>query len=405
MLLLDFLNFVAGYREVTCPSADALTVVNALRAGELDYWSLKRKPDGELSFCLLNREYRRLREALAPYGVGLHVKRERGLPQLLRRYRKRLGIPVGIFLFLLLSRLSTLYIWEVTVSGNKTLTDAEVIEALEELGVSVGTYIPSVDFYGLCHEFILQNEEVCWISVNMAGTTARVELIERYPKGELEEDGNGTPTNLVASRDGVVERFETASGQTLIQPGEEVKQGQLLISGVTEVGQEGGFALVRSRGRVFARTERSFSVTVPEKTVKKTFYQAKEVSKSLKFFGKTIKLKENSSILPPGCDIIEDRRRLVLFEGNPWGGGIPLPLYLITGYYEEYREREVTLSQEEALTVARLEMAELVEKELSGADILSREESVTVAENGDVTLTLAVVCVENIAEEIPIGIA
>lgn len=91
-----------------------------------------------------------------------------------------------------------MYIWEVSVSGNEKISDAEVIDSLEALGCSIGTYIPSVDFYNICHEFILANEDVSWISVNMVGTTAKVEIIERRAKESIEDDGNGTPTNIIA---------------------------------------------------------------------------------------------------------------------------------------------------------------------------------------------------------------
>ena len=47
-------------------------------------------------------------------------------------------------------------------------------EALAQLGCGIGTYIPSVDFYGICQRFLLENERVSWISVNMVGTTAEV---------------------------------------------------------------------------------------------------------------------------------------------------------------------------------------------------------------------------------------
>ena len=101
----------------------------------------------------------------------------------------------------------------------------------------------------------------------------------------------------------------------VVKAGQTVTEGQLLVSGVVDVGrnEDGRFVLVRSRAKVFAKTNRTLEVVVPYETVKRTVVGREIIKKSLKFFGKTIKLTENSSILPEGCDIIEENRRIVLF--------------------------------------------------------------------------------------------
>jgi similar to stage IV sporulation protein len=235
MLLFDALNFLAGYRELSCSAEDAVGVMNLLHNGDFDYWDAKRIKDGDLTFCLLEKEYRRFVKESDE--VSHHTVRRKGLPVLLSRYRRRVGLLIGLLVFVFLTSLSTRYVWEVTVSGNETLTDAEVMACLEDLGCGVGTYIPSVDFYEICHRFLLEKEEVSWISVNMVGTTARVELIESETKGNVENGGNGTPSNLIAERDGVVVRTETASGKLSVKAGDAVKKGQLL-------GQVGDTALM-----------------------------------------------------------------------------------------------------------------------------------------------------------------
>ncbi len=411
MLLFRILNYLSGYRELSCSPERVRIVINRIASNQLDYWGMRREKGGELRFSMLNREYRRFR-SLAEEGEGelLRVEREAGLPRLIRRYRKRLGIPIGLLLFLMLAKLSTMYVWEVTVSGNDRISDGEVIESLGELGCSVGSYIPSIDFYSICHEFILSNDEVSWISVNMIGTTAQVEIIERRGKDGMEEEGNGTPTNLIAAREGVVVRVETASGETLVSAGETVGKGQLLINGVVGVGpeEEGRFVLVRSRGKVYAETERTLQIAVPLKSVKKTYSGRDERYKYVKFFGKIIKLKENSSILPEGCDIIEDKKRLILFEGDRITGGIALPVSVITGYCERYDETEVTLTPEEALAEAQLRMAQLFAEQLPDAEVLTRRVSSRIREGEDgrvLLLEWQLRCIENIAEEVPIGIS
>ena len=132
------------------------------------------------------------------------------------------------------------------------------------------------------------------------------------------------------------------------------------------------------------------------------------VKKSLKFFGKSIKLKENSSILPDGCDIIVENRRIVLFEGDTMTGGISLPISVITEYRETVTEERITLTEEEALRTAGIEMAALFSKELPDAEILSRTvrtEVRTLEEGEALALIWEMTCIEDIAVESPIGVS
>lgn len=404
-MLLNLLNYLMGYRLVFCPAKDALRCLNGMKSEEIELWGLTKEEEG-ISFAILDREYRRLSKLLAE-DTPTTVKRY-GLPYLLYRYRKRVGIVIGLLLTLLLTKLSTLYVWEVTVSGNETLSDAEVIEALEELGCGVGSYIPGVDFYELCHLFLLENDSVAWISVNMVGTTAEIRLIERSGKEGL-QDNNGTPSNLIARFDGVIVRTEVTSGELTVLPEETVKQGQMLVSGVLGIGQgedPSRFLLTRSRGRVYAKVDRVFEVVVPLTSVKETVGGRVVVKKTLKFFGKSLKLQENSSILPEDCDIITERKRIVLFEDSDLIGGVPLPVTLITEYYEAVTREEVTRTEEEALAVAEEEMASLIASELGDAELLSREVTTELrdTEAGQaLTLIWKIVCIQDIAEEVPLG--
>ena len=410
MLIFRLINFLAGYKRVSCSPEKATEVINLIVANDIDYWEMKRKKDGVLTFSILNSEYKKLKGLMGEEYNFLKTEKNCGFPDILYRYRKRIGIPIGIVMFIVLTRLSTMYVWDVTVSGNDRISDAEIIDSLESLGCSIGTYIPSVDFYNICHEFIIENENISWISVNMVGTTARVDVIERKAKENIDNDGNGTPTNLIAERDGVIVRVETSRGKTVAKPGVAVKKGELLVSGVVDVGHndDGRFVLVRSRGRVFAHTERTLEVTVPLKSIKKSFEGREKAYEYIKFFGKLIKLKENSSILDEVCDIIENKERVILFEGGKLSGGIALPISYITGYKEQYLETEVTLTPDEALAIARIKMSELYSKELSDAELLLKTEKyelLSVDGEESIVLVWSVSCIENIAEEVPIGIS
>ena len=304
----------------------------------------------------------------------------------------------------MLTKISTEYVWDITVDGNESISDSEVINTLDELGFSVGSHIRDIDFYDICHQFVLENDKVAWISVNMEGTSARVKLIERDAKGEYGD--NGTPSNIVASSDGIIVRTETIDGELCVKAGDPVTEGQLLISGVVEIGQgidTGKFILTRAKGSIYALTKRSFTVSVPLSGVKNTVKDKILAKKTLIFFGKSIKLKENSSILGKECDIIKESERVVLFEDLNEGWHIPLPVTVVTEYALITEETEYSYTEEEALKIAEKEMSLLYASAMDKAELMSKSVE-SVLEGGVLKLTWEVECVIDIGREVPIGL-
>lgn len=328
-----------------------------------------------------------------------------GLPGLLIKYRRRPGIVLGAMLFLLLLKTSELFVWEVTVSGNECIGDAEIVAALEERGFGIGTYIPAVDFHKLCNSVLIGNDGISWISVNLSGTTAQVQVIEKMTP-DTKNKNNGSPCNIVASRGGYILRTQAREGHLEVRPGETVKKGQLLISGVNEYGRTElkEFRFVHADGSIFAETFREFRVDVSLDIVEKTEIQREILSKSIKFFSKTVKIYEKGGILSPEYDKIRSVERITLFEDIDWLPTVRLPIFIIEEQLVKYGQTKRTLTENEARAAALRELSDIVEAQLPEAEILER--SVTFeTENGVLLLSAELRCVEDIAKEQLIGLS
>ena len=178
----------------------------------------------------------------------------------------------------------------------------EVIRNLEELGFGVGSFIPSTNVPALSNSYLLRYGGVSYISVNVIGNCAEVTVIQ---KSEVpEEDSIQSPSSIVASRDGFIQRIELFSGQTVKKAGQAVQKGDVIVSGLVNDERDGTYKLVRSRAKVFAETNRSFTVSVPLSRTQHATSERKTVQKSLCFFGKEIKISKNSCVLDDKYDII-----------------------------------------------------------------------------------------------------
>ncbi len=406
-MLIRLLNFICGYRLVSCNSSAVRASLNLFMQNELDYWKPRLRDDGSFCFFVLNREWNRFSGCIGEYSGLFKTERLFGLPNILSLYKKRIGVPIGLLTSVLFIYLSTLYTWDITVSGNEYISDEEIISAVASLGFGVGSRISEVDFEELCHEFILQSDEISWVSINMVGTTAEVRVREKEKKSLPRE--NGSPSNLVAKSDGIIIRTETECGDTVVKGGQPVKKGELLISGVVQTDREdeSKFILVRSKARVYAETYRTFTVRQPLKGSEDVYVGRKNLKKTINFFGNNIKLKENSSISESECDIIKDNIRIVLFEDSSLFSGIPLPIWISSEYTEIYDKIPYEISEDEAYLRASRELSKLFQRELGEAEVLTRAEHISFEDTDGarvLCLTWQVKCIEDITEEVPIGI-
>ena len=105
-------------------------------------------------------------------------------------------------------------------------------QQMEESGLFVGGWIPALDTDRVEQTLLTDAKGIAWVSVNLKGTVAYVQL--RPLLSPKETDASGQPANLVAAEDGVIESVRLMSGDVKVKPGDIVRKGQLLIGGVRE---------------------------------------------------------------------------------------------------------------------------------------------------------------------------
>ena len=203
-------------------------------------------------------DYPRVREAAEKAGMALTVERHVGLPHLLFRYRARAGVPIGLLLAALIVWYLSGALWQITVTGNEALSDVEILDVMEELGVCRGARIRDVNVKDAAQRAQNLLPSLSWIAVNLKGCKAEVEVRE-IVTGE-EPPGEGAFANIVAARDGVIVRADVLSGDGKLKVGDAVVKGDVLVSGVVEM-KNGFYRLTEARAIIEALTVTELSVS------------------------------------------------------------------------------------------------------------------------------------------------
>ena len=103
---------------------------------------------------------------------------------------------------------------------------------MDEIGIRPGVRTSGLDAELLEQAAMVKLKDVSWMAINFQGSVVNVELKERDAPPEaipMEE-----PCNLKSSYPGQIVRLEVISGVTVVEEGDAVTQGQLLVSGVFE---------------------------------------------------------------------------------------------------------------------------------------------------------------------------
>ena len=113
--------------------------------------------------------------------------------------------------------------------GADNLSETKVRECLAENGISVGIYKGDIDVDKIERDTLMQLDDIRWLSVNLLGCTADIEVSEKAKKPDIM---SLQPCNIKAREDGVITSVKARGGFAEVKEGSGVVKGDLLVSGV-----------------------------------------------------------------------------------------------------------------------------------------------------------------------------
>ena len=377
---------ILGYAVLCLPRACAEEVLNLCMYHGIPYLD-GGSDELHLRLCLRSAQARRLCRLMDAKKMRYTIEKRGGVPLLFVRLLCRPGLIAGVLCAICIIAASECFVFDVRVSGNSTLTASEVKQMLAQQGFGLGSFIPGVDTDRLENRVMLASDKIAWMSVNIKGNVANVELIEQRLPAPAE---TLLPAHVVAGRSGEIVMVELYRGNVLVAAGQQVKKGELLIAGVYDSPTH-GFRFTRAAGKVFARTVLEFSVHVPYEYEEKVYTGEILEKKSLIFFSFPIKVFQSTGNWGTVCDKID------IVDNYSPVAGVQLPLYLHTERYMPYEMQTKRRDADAALTLAHRQLSEQIAHTLSDGEMLAKQIRTEIGEDG-VTLYATVSCIFNIAQ-------
>lgn len=382
--------FFRGTVELEARGTQIEKFLNLLYRAGISPCSLRRTEEGTLLFSLLCKEFKRIRSAAFKTGTRVRILQKRGFFRVIRPFRRRWGLVVGFGLFLGLLLYTSGFIWQIEVIGCEQSSSTRILNDLRGLGFGLGTR-RTIDVDAIENRYLMGNDRLSWMSINIRGTTAYIEVREKGASPEVLDPT--VPTHIVAARDGVILSIRDYGGDRQVEVGEPVSAGDLLVSG-DRTDQYGVRHLTHSIATVTAETRRETTVEVPlrEEIREKTGRKRKKITISL---GKLkIPLYFTKKISYNEYDTVQKETPLRI-------GTFALPIRFSVSCAEEVQTSTVTRTAQQAKAEALTRLGFYERDTLSHAVIRRRKLQETL-EDGVLRLSAVYYCEEEIGIELPI---
>ena len=223
-------RFVKGYRCYSATGVRLEKFLNLCLSHKLYLWNISRPDEKTLLFCVGNRGADLVKEFAEKTGTMLRMQEGRGLPVLLKTFKKRTVFWVAAICCLVGIFVASSFIWTVTFDAAPGMDTGDIRAFLAENGLGVGKIRKTVDTTALSNQIITRFPYVLWANVELSGTNLNVTLIPRTDSPPLIP--KDVPTNIVAKKDGYIKEIVAENGEAMVKEGDTVVKNQILISGL-----------------------------------------------------------------------------------------------------------------------------------------------------------------------------
>lgn len=386
MFLIKFFYFLKGYVIIEAYDKTVWELINWASVNNIKLYNIT---SGEkISFIIMSDDFYYLYTMASKLGIKLKIKKEHSINNLFFRYKRRIGFFLGAALFVVAFFISSGFLIDITVETDGKLSEDVVIETLDEIGVRPGVLLKNLpDGITMKNHLVNSLENVPWAWVYVEGTRARVQIHEgTVPPVVVDDD---VPCDIIASKDGFITGMSVKKGMPLCTAGSAVNAGEVLVSGLVEVGPEENkkYYTVHSDGEIMAYTHYEITGEYNLFEERPEFTGKEKNVYDLTLFG-----KQFSIFKEPLYDYSVSTKKQI-FSG--------FGINLVCNKYMEAEKNTVQLTEEWVTEFAKRDLSAQVSERLGSFARLQSEDYIIEKQNNTIRVTACMDFIENIGVTVP----
>lgn len=384
---MNIFQSLSGMIIIEITDAEPEKICCLISTAQIPISNITRKSELTYQFQISAKDYSNLAQFANHRHIALRIVQKQGIFWCIGHMVRRPVMVIGILMILLLSLYLPSRILIVEVSGNTDVPTKQILDAAEDCGISFFTLRRSIRNEKVKNQLLSAIPQLQWVGINTYGCRAVISVRERTEQKPVQN--SHTISNLIAEKDGYILSQTILSGTPMVQPGDTVTAGQILISGYTDC--DFGIQATRASGEILAQTRNDLLAVMPvsQESITETSDVYYRISLLLR--KKRINLWNDSRISDTSCGRMYEE----YFVSLP--GGYQLPVAVCVDRYISYTTRETVIPEADAYQILQNDSDRYLLRQMHAGRILEKQQQ---AAFGDVyRLQSRYICTEIIGRE------
>lgn len=366
--MIEFLKYLKGYLRIRVWGFSPERFMNLCSNKGILLWDIVREQD-VYYMCINLKGFWSLRPIVRKTGTRVAVLERYGLPFFLPKLLKRKMFIGGLVMAVAFWIWSSLYVWNIELTGNYQITQDMFDGFLKEQNVTVGMQKEDLDIEELEKEIRRQFPMVTWASAQLTGTKLRIDIKENDTPMAAQKEEVSAGTDLVSEFDGTIVSIIVRSGVPKAGIGDTVEAGTVLVEGKVPIYNDDEtireYRYVDADADIILEHTAAYSDRLPFDYIKKEYTGREKKSYYLRVGSREWSLPQDRPFLVYDSVIRESRP--LLFEKL----SIPISLGCSTSREYQNVEYEYTLQEAKSVLNEKL-MAFLTSLEEKGVQIIEK---------------------------------
>ena len=352
------LRLIFGYVRIEVEGYYIERFINICQNKKILIWNLKRQKGVKLFLNIGIKDFKKLKNIARKTNCKIKISKKKGIPFILHRYKKRKIFAIFLIIIAFAIYTSSKYVWNIEVQVEDNLQIEQIEEDLADLGLRKGVRKSKIETDKLINELRLKRNDISWIGIDLKGTNVIVKAVKADEKPDLLD--NSDYCNIVASKSGVITKIIAQNGTAVVNVGDEVNEGDVLIAGYME-GKYTDKRYVHSLGVVQAKIkyQKSEKFYLNQENLRNTGNEEKKFQ--IKFNNFQINFYKTLSKFKI-YDTIYTEKNLKIFSN------FYLPISIVEITNKEQVKETQKYSKEEVIELGKEKLSKAIEEDIANKE-------------------------------------
>ncbi|MDU1454212.1 MAG: sporulation protein YqfD [Paeniclostridium sordellii] len=223
------ISYIRGYYVITVEGINTEKFLNTLIRNRVNVYDVKRISNSKLQFKVDRKDMKTFKNIYKNSKYEVKVKQKMGVPFLAKRIYKQTGMWICAIISLTLLMGTSLFVTDVYIQAPEGIDKVELRKELKEVGIKPGVYKKSIERKEVRDHIMNEFNDIAYVSINVKGTNIFVTVTKKDES--LEEKKETNYCNIIAKKNGIINKVIPRSGSQLVNVGDIVRTGDVLVSG------------------------------------------------------------------------------------------------------------------------------------------------------------------------------